>query len=266
MLNNNGTSWNTVVIQEYYECSNSTRVEEIRNVLRENASSPNIDFVYLLNERSYEWLEEFAKINPKVRVVIMSCRLTFKMAFEFVNTLPEKLASDVIAMICNNDISFTLPGDNDDRNNKKSFDNMKMIFADNPNTVIALSRWDLIASASKDLIANKNLKLFGWKDSQDTWIFNVTKEKPIKVPNCIDFHFGVLACDNRVAYELDQIGYQLRNVPYDVVTVHHHTSNFRTYSPRYCLPGHRQSIEIERIEGPVIQYKDIIVLHYQKVL
>jgi len=86
------------------------------------------------------------------------------------------------------------------------------------NTCLALSRWDY----PKD----GNATHFDRVDSQDTWIFYGSP----KIMTSIDFILGKGGCDNRLAYELQQCGYNVINPSKTIKTYHYHNSNLRTWN------------------------------------
>jgi len=103
------------------------------------------------------------------------------------------------------------------------------------NTIIALSRYDIQSDGS--------IKLFNEPSSQDTWIF----KSPIRIPKNSDFYFGIFGCDNRIAFLLKNKGYILKNLPYDIITIHYHTSNFKTSTER--INGDIMPVSLEKIEN-----------------
>lgn len=88
---------------------------------------------------------------------------------------------------------------------------------DNPNTALALSRWDLLP--------NGELRFFDCADSQDVWVI---RGCPKGFGNT-DFPMGYAGCDNRFAYELRAMGYEVRNLGRSMVTIHYHLSGIRNY-------------------------------------
>jgi hypothetical protein len=83
---------------------------------------------------------------------------------------------------------------------------------------------DCYALSRHDIIDGKPV-LFNRKDSQDTWVFRT----PISNIEA-DFYLGVPGCDNRFAYECEKAGYKIFNPSKDLVFIHVHKSNIRTYT------------------------------------
>ena len=75
-------------------------------------------------------------------------------------------------------------------------------------------------------------------DSQDCWIFR----SPLNIDlNKIDFSFGTLGCDSILSAHIYDIGLNISNPCYDIISTHVHNTEFRTYNDdnrihgKYCL-------------------------------
>ena len=155
-------------------------------------------------ERQKE-LDECLEINkslningvPYFNIIEITERLTFKQIFD----LTAKY-NNCINIITNSDIFFN-----------ETIINARWL---NPGDCWALSRWDVSGNIAT---------LFDRKDSQDVWIFN-------GAVNCNggDFCLGVPGCDNRIAYDLKQSGYNVLNPSKSIHALHLHNTNFRTYT------------------------------------
>lgn len=66
--------------------------------------------------------------------------------------------------------------------------------------------------------------------SQDAW---VCRNRP---SISSDIPLGMLGCDNRIAFEIQQAGYRVKNPSKTIVSSHHHKSNYRTYSKTKKIP------------------------------
>lgn len=86
------------------------------------------------------------------------------------------------------------------------------------NEAYCLSRWDYKTGGV--------CELFNRKDSQDVWIFKGKVKENIGG----DYQMGVRGCDNRLAFELRNSGYQVLNPAKTIHAIHLHQSNFRTYN------------------------------------
>jgi hypothetical protein len=72
------------------------------------------------------------------------------------------------------------------------------------------------------------------RHSQDVWVVNGTARHVLGW-----FHIGVPGCDNRIAHELNKVGYDLKN-PSDVIQcIHKHESDVRDYNLPNNYPGDR---------------------------
>ena len=96
--------------------------------------------------------------------------------------------------------------------------------------LLCLSRWDVCDDEG-------GATLFEQPASQDAWIF----EAPVTSPRC-NFHLGVLGCDNRLAWEAEQVGLRLSNPSRSIRAYHLHRSQVRRYAPNVWLPGPTRSV------------------------
>jgi hypothetical protein len=74
---------------------------------------------------------------------------------------------------------------------------------------------------------NRPSDLFDRPDSQDTWVFNGNEN--LDAVQGIDFSTGICGCDNKLAYELSQAGFEVLNPSRTIQTFHLHDVNIRTY-------------------------------------
>jgi hypothetical protein len=92
----------------------------------------------------------------------------------------------------------------------------------------ALSRWDLKPNGTS--------VFFNRQDSQDAWIFRGQMNPNLKA----DFPLGLCGSDNRLAYELNNVGYKMSNPSLSIRVFHAHSSNIRNYvmnDKRFVVPG-----------------------------
>lgn len=147
-------------------------------------------------------------------------RVKFSEYFEHINKITKQ---DDVNIVCNSDIYFE--------------EEILLSEKIKEDQVFALSRWDLQTNGS--------IKFFDRFDSQDAWIFR-GKIKPIYA----DFYMGYRGCDNRLAHELAQSGYQVFNPSKTLKAIHVHTSNIRnyTYNDKLFVPGPYKSIDPRFLE------------------
>lgn len=134
---------------------------------------------------------------PYFNVIEINERLTFAEMFKLF--IPNE-----INIIANSDIYFdeTI---------------LKVRFLDNKE-VYALTRWDY---------ENGLARLFYRKDSQDVWVFNGT----VNIQGG-DYYLGIPGCDNKLAKEIIDSGYNLANPSKSIHAIHLHETNFRTYNEK----------------------------------
>lgn len=139
--------------------------------------------------------------NPLLNVIMISSqeRLTYNNFFQIINNYSEDTDVNIIS---NSDIYFD--------NSIQLVNEMK------DNEAFALGRWSL-NSSNKINFDNR-------VDSQDAWVFK-GKIRDIQGNFCL----GYLGCDNRIAFEIEKVGYRLSNPSKTIKIVHVHSSNIRNY-------------------------------------
>lgn len=193
---------------EYFNSQNHIRNGEYLYCLHQNLGNEHIKTIYL-------FMDEDAELNfnsSKIKKVIRKIRPTYKDLFEFCN----EYLKEEICIIANADIIF------DDT--LRYFNSLDM-----NNTFHALSRWEISTNDGK----NWEIEPYENPASQDTWIF----KSPILTSDDMNYHMGKPGCDNKITYQMRELGYTCRNPGKKVITVHFHPTNWRTYSIEDRIPG-----------------------------
>lgn len=146
--------------------------------------------------------------NPHMTVVVVdsSTKPTYDFFFQKIN---EVTGPDDINIICNSDIFFD--------------DSIKHAEQIKHKELYALLRWEWVHAG--------HIKLYERPDSQDTWI---VKGKIENVKG--GFNLGVRGCDNRIAAEFLNAGYEVINPAKTIKTYHVHNSGIRNYSSSDVVP------------------------------
>ena len=171
----------------YYSHPTSKRGTEILDCVVNNLQNPLIDNVYLLIEKTFDG---FDKGNNKLHLLNLKERPTFNKFFEIANKYARK---ETVSIIANSDIYFD-----------QSIIYTKLLEADE---CFALTRYDVIDGEPKFLDK---------ADSQDSWIFRGA----IKKVDYGDFYQGYWGCDNRIALELENVGYEVTNPSLTIRSYH----------------------------------------------
>jgi hypothetical protein len=205
------------VVYQYFVHSSTERHNEIKTTLKKLTENPLVNTIHLLNERIYT-TDELGISNEKIRQYDVKDRLTFKMVFDFIDTLPE-----CYVCIINSDIFFD-----------KTLTSLYRSGLSEHKSIISLLRYEYTTPQ-----LNK-CKLFGPRpDSQDTWILHTKFNIPVEQRKVFNFHFGKPGCDNSILYILQIIGYQVYNDPAKLRTYHIHSTQIRNYDIRdLILPPH----------------------------
>lgn len=199
---------------EYFNSLNHMRNGEYLYCLHQNLGNSLIENVYLFMEKDAELNFD----SPKIKKVLVGKRPTYKDIFDFCN---ENL-KDQICVVSNADIIF------DDT--LRYFKSINM-----DKTFYALSRWEISSGDGK----NWEIEPYDNAASQDSWIFKT----PIPTSDSMNYTMGQPRCDNKITYNMRELGYTCRNPGKKVITVHFHPCNFRTYT--------MEGVEI-KIPGPYL--------------
>jgi hypothetical protein len=225
---------------DYYKNPHPERAAEIDFCFNENINSKEFDQIYIFAQ------SELPTNNLPSSVVVnnISSRLTYEYYFNYAKTnIPE---GDII-VLSNSDIFFD-----------ESILKVKEINLDNK--VLALTRW---CPYLGHWFRNDELvPLHNHPRSQDVWVW----KNPLKYDDSFNFHIGTFGCDNRLAFYLDKMGYQVWNPSYSIFAYHKHKErddNRDLLGGRRFQPGPYmfvQSCQIEDIDESI--YNNVIEKDY----
>lgn len=181
----------------YYKANNIHRQSELSRCLKNNIQNELINKIYLLIDD-----ESLIKDMLSDKIIIVKTDGNFRHNFSYYFDLINKHSQEEdINIICNSDIFF------DESlsicNSMRSQDSM------------ALSRWEV----NRRLIKNQ-VQVQRHGDSQDAWIFRGSVRKI----GFSDFPIGMLGCDNRIAHEIKQAGYNISNPSKTIKCWHLHNT------------------------------------------
>jgi len=190
------------LLSTYYQAKNPERQAEYDFCINKNKLA-DFDRIYLFVENDED--KELAYEEHGVEIINIGKRPTFRDFFVFFSN---EEFSESINIIANTDIFFL---------NMQQVDN-NLPRLNKGKSCFALSRYDFHLNRPSDL--------FDRPDTQDTWIF-YGNEGLLSVQN-IDFTMGLGGCDNRLAYELQQAGFEVLNPSKTIQTFHYHEVALRT--------------------------------------
>jgi len=214
-----------VLLQQYYEPTQSKRLKELRKCLQENLKNPYIDSIILLNEKDY--LESLPN-HPKLGQQLVGHRLTYADVMLFIQT---KVPADTIVVFANADIYLD-----------KSWNQLWSL--DLQDLFLSLLRYE-------ESTTDGEPSLFGPRpDSQDTWVIhsNTVQSRTWKFES-LQFEFGKAGCDNAINVELLKQKCRVANPSLSLKTIHCHGSAIRTYDPK------------DVVEKPMFLYLEPTGLH-----
>lgn len=190
----------------YYKDKDYNRSIELRTSISFNLSLPYNSFTIFIEENEYDNLiqdfKPFIDSGNKIKILTKKSRPSFNDVFEQITIDSKDSDKDDVFIFMNTDIFL--------------YDLSQFVKIGGENVAYAISRYDKI---------NGQHILFERPDSQDTWAF--FGKTDVKLPLVINF--GIAGCDNRLAYELEQLGYNLHNPAYRIKTIHYHESAVRNY-------------------------------------
>lgn len=211
---------NVNLFMQFFIPDDMQRYKELKQTMYFNVTNPNIDKIYLLNERYYMKEElgiEKTKKHEymKIRQANVGKRLSFEMVFNYVRE--QNIKGYIV--FANTDIFFDSLISNVC---KTGLHQKKGIYC-------------LVRHEYKDRNLRK-CKLFGGgrADSQDVWIIhsNYIPEKT----RLFNFKFGVPGCDNKLVYLFLVLGYKVYNNPLLIKAYHNHKSQQRNYTGMVNYP------------------------------
>lgn len=190
----------------WYRDKNPERDAEIQLCIHNCIHSPEIDKAYLLSDV----LPPIQALLPKAEWIQLDRRPTYQDFFNIANSIA---APGDIIVISNTDIYPDASTKHHLVNNLKE------------NECYALTRWDVLPTGEH--------QLFDRPDSQDTWCFVA----PIKPIHGGDFTQGRGGCDNKIALQIKESGYDVKNPSRSIKFLHLHNTNIRNYTTADIIPG-----------------------------
>ena len=188
----------TILVTQFYIPDDIERYQELKYCVKENIANDLIDQIILVVEKGI--LDKLIPNHKKIKTVLVKKRPSYKDIFKIGNS---NINGKGLIIVANSDIFY------------KEDDIVKMQVISN-RQALALSRWDFKPDTEP--------KHHDTWDSQDTWVF-----KDLILPGKYNIKLGLPGCDNKIAYELQKAGYEVRNPSKTIKSYHYHTSDHRTY-------------------------------------
>lgn len=201
-----------------YVDGNPQRDAEIRTCLKLNVAA-GFDTIFFYCPVDYkadalnELIEELKPYYPIGKDIWLIAKHDEIPTFNQIIDKANIMTPDHINVIANTDIAFP----------SKAVADLQSLLSNREDLAVALSRWD---NAEPEPV------LFDRADSQDVWAWTGR----CKGKTSIDFTLGKAGCDNRFAWELQQMGYLVVNMGKSIKTIHYHASNIRHYNSDSPVP------------------------------
>jgi hypothetical protein len=184
-----------------FHSADAARFAEYTDALRRNCECRAIDEICLFREDDGSPPVSCAKI----RMRRAAARPLYADYFAWIN---EIAGADDVSIIANADIYF---------------DNQLELFRSwslPANTVFMLAPWD-VDDSGRSSLRYRN-------DSQDTWIFRGKVRQSLEG----SYPSGVPRCDNRLAYDLANAGYEVQNPSFSLRSHHLHKGARNSYEEK----------------------------------
>ena len=210
-----------ILLTGFYHDPDPRRRGELLECIKRNVANDWIDEVrvFIEDATAPETISSSAD-QHKLTLIPSGRRVTFRFLFDYAN---ENLKGQAV-VVANADIFF-----DESLRRLNGYDlNGKLL---------CLSRWDVRANGST--------VFFEHPSSQDAWIF----QAPIPDMDC-DFHLGLPACDNRLAWEAEHAGLEVSNPGRTLHANHLHVTGIHRYVERQRLSGPVKSISATALETP----------------
>jgi hypothetical protein len=202
---------NINLIISYYKSQNNSRNKEIDLAIKLNLQNKLFNKIIVIDDtgtfhKENENQNENKNQNENIIVVNDNRRLNFNDFFKYANQYTE---DNTLNILCNSDIVIG-----------EMFDKIKL----DEKEILFLSRYEISLDGKNKL--NDDCGSF------DTWVW---KGKIIE--DFGNFRMGIGACDVRLAMEVYEKGYKLKNPSFDLKTYHIHCTNIRYWLTEGNAPG-----------------------------
>lgn len=194
----------TVLYVPYFRTASPRRQAELDLCIKRNLEIDALSTIYLIID---DGAEPPVK-DRKLKIISVSSRPTYQHWVEY----SYRNDPNSISLLANADIYF-----------KDGFRHI-MDSLSQTQSFLALTRYD---TKEGKLIPHPNPH---W--SQDVWGLNTSSALNRELYRELDFMLGVPRCDNKVAYVFSVYGWRILNPMHQVVTVHVHESEERTYNKK----------------------------------
>jgi hypothetical protein len=210
-----------ILITTYYSTLNNDRNIEINKCLKKNFENKYISKIYLLNNSIYD-IDFIDNYENKIIQILISNDINYKLKYYDAIFFINEYLNNEICILSNSDIYF---------NETLSLINNQVII----NNFFALLRYNEDVSGNLTIFKRHDIPRY---DSQDCWIF----KSPLNIDlTKLNFSFGTPGCDSIFANIVNDIGIKVSNPSLDIVSIHVHNTEFRTYSyidrihGKYCI-------------------------------
>ncbi|MCK9273205.1 exostosin family protein, partial [Candidatus Gracilibacteria bacterium] len=202
----------------YYKSTLPERTKEIKFCLSKLINNKEISRLFLLCNDNIN-----IKNNKVFKTLISDKKPTYKEIFNLINI---NSGINDINIIVNSDCYI------DEKNIKLIKENISN------NQVYCLSRWNI--TNLKTLTSEH----FNKESSQDAWVFRGMISDKING----NYMMGIPGCDNAIAFEFNDLKYEVLNPSLDIKVFHVHLSGYRTYKEKDRLRMQYKFVEPSKLK------------------
>lgn len=181
----------------YWSSSDTNRNKEVLDTIESNLKTNIFDKITIFTEN--DSVRDLNKFKNKCEVIVES-RRTYQNIFDYCNMFFSSM--DDINVLANSDIEFD--------------ETIKLLDHITENDFIALTRYN----RPDNKLQESHLK--DMSDSQDVWCW----KSKIRLIGC-NYYLGIPGCDNKIAFNAFDQGYDVRNPSLTVTTYHNHITDSR---------------------------------------
>jgi hypothetical protein len=183
----------------YWSSSDTNRNKEVLDTIESNLKTNIFDKITIFTE--IDSVKDLNKFKNKCEIIVESRRM-YQDIFDYCNTFFSSTTD--INVLANSDIEFD--------------ETIKLLNHITENDFIALTRYNRPDNKIQESALKGNIS-----DSQDVWCW----KGKIRLIGC-NYYLGIPGCDNKIAFNAFDQGYDVRNPSLSVITYHNHTTDSRT--------------------------------------
>ncbi len=217
-----------VLITSLFNETQTDRIEEYKQCLKNNLEHRMIKKIVVFYDTSKDsvknQIKEFIESEPRIEIVYIKDRPTFRELFEFSNN---KFPKQRI-IIANGDIYFNQTLE-------------VLVKYDLKDKLLALTRWNVLPNGTLQIF-HQGINM---GTSQDVWAY----QTPIDTHFSCDFKIGTWHCDSFLSHHAMKAGIKVLNPCLEIQACHLHLNDTRSEYNLNLIKNYSSFIQKERKNG-----------------